>query len=67
MIIESKFASMSSRNFVEYLESHGISPTQQEQVARPVGSVVMESGITLSILETKGQRNGDPEGDYSAK
>lgn len=68
MSYESRFAKMSSREFVDHLEAHGLVPTSQEKYSKPVGMHALESGITRSILEMTGQRFGDPStGESSAK
>lgn len=64
----SLFAGMPTHEFVKHLEKHGLQPTPEEQQSIPANH---EKGygesIAHTILETTGQRFGDPVGHSSAK
>lgn len=63
-----KFAEISTDDFEKYLKKHNIESTSEELSSVPQsGPIPLESGITLSILETTGQRFGDASGETSAK
>lgn len=53
------FATLPTKEFVNYLESNGIEPTEEERGSLPMGSAIaMREGIEHSILQVTGQRYG---------
>lgn len=53
------FATLPTKEFVNYLESNGIDPTEEERDSLPLGSAIaMREGIETSILQVTGQRYG---------
>lgn len=61
------FATLPTKEFVDYLESNGIIPTEEEISSMPMGSAMpMLSGIENSITQVVGQQCGWSEKEVSS-